>query len=321
MPAMPEARPFPLPWNDRRGRFSRLKASVFALAFVPGIVLIGQYLAGALPGRPVMELVHGAGFWTVRFLLISLAITPMRRMADWPEIVLVRRMVGLTALAYVIAHLLLYVVDENFRLGTVASEIVLRVYLTIGFVALLGLALLGATSTDGWIRRMGRNWKQLHRIVYLLAALGVLHFFMQAKANVSEAVMMAGFLLWLLLWRVMPARFQASVPALLLMAPVVAVGTALIEYGWYAVATRINPMRVLAANWNWHAAMNVGPRPAVWVLVVAVLVALIPLYRVAFPRKRAVAGRRAARTAGVMAGMAAASDAGAVGAAGGLERS
>ena len=300
--AASEPRPFPLPWRDRRGRFSRLKGAVFALAFVPGIVLIGQFLAGELPGRPVMELVHGAGFWTIRFLLISLAITPMRRMADWPEIVLVRRMVGLTALAYAVVHLLLYGVDENFRIGVVASEIVLRVYLTIGFVTLLGLALLGTTSTDGWIRRMGRNWKQLHRIVYLLAALGVLHFFMQAKANVSEAVLMAGFLVWLLLWRAIPARFQASVPALLAMAPVVAVGTALIEAGWYGVATHISPMRVLAANWNLHAALHVGPRPAVWVLAVAFAVGLIPLYRVLFPRKRAAASRRAPRGAAVLAG-------------------
>jgi methionine sulfoxide reductase heme-binding subunit len=299
--AAPAARPRALPWRDRRGRFSRLKATVFALAFVPGLVLAAQFLAGDLTGRPVMELVHGAGFWTVRFLLIALAITPVRRLADWPEIVLVRRMVGLTAMAYVLAHLALYIVDENFRLDVVASEIVRRVYLTIGFVALVGLVVLGITSTDAAIKRMGRSWKQLHRVVYLFAALGILHFFMQAKANVSEAVLMAGFLVWLMLWRAIPARFQASIPALLLMAPVVALCTAFIEYGWYAVATRINPMRVLMANLNLHLAT--GPRPAIWVLAVAILVAFIPLYRVVFPRPRATPVRRATpQAAAVSAG-------------------
>ena len=299
----PGRRPFPLPWRDRRGRFSRLKGAVFALAFVPGIVLAVQFWTGQLPGRPVMELVHGAGFWTIRFLLISLAITPMRRLADWPEIVLVRRMVGLTALSYVLVHLTLYAVDENGRLLFVASEIVHRVYLTIGFVALLGLVLLGITSTDGWVRRMGRNWKQLHRIIYLLAALGTLHFYMQAKANVSEAVMMSGFLLWLLLWRVIPGRFQASVPALLLMAPVAAGGAAALEFGWYAVATHIDPMRVLLANLNLHLAS--GPRPAVWVLIVGIGVALIPLVRRLLPRRqRATPLRRPGPETSGLTGMA-----------------
>ncbi len=97
-----------------------------------------------------MQLVHGFGFWTIRFLLIALAITPMRRLADWPDIVLVRRMVGVTAMAYGLAHLTLYAIDENGRLVFVASEIVHRVYLTIGFVTLSFLVLLGI-DLDRWL--------------------------------------------------------------------------------------------------------------------------------------------------------------------------
>src|SRR5208282_3264457 len=116
---------------------------------------------------------------------------------DWPKLLLVRRMVGVAALAYGLTHFCLYVVDQNFRLPSVVSEIVLRFYLTSGFVTLVGLSVLGATSTDAAVRRLGRRWKWLHRTLYPIAALALLHYFIQSKANVSEAVMFAGFYVWL----------------------------------------------------------------------------------------------------------------------------
>ena len=111
-------------------------------------------------------------------------------------------MVGVAAFAYALAHLSLYVVDQSYDLFHVASEIVLRFYLTIGFAALIGLATLAATSTDAMIRRLGApNWNRLHKLVYLIAPLALLHFFLQAKANVAEPAMMTGLFFLLMLAR------------------------------------------------------------------------------------------------------------------------
>lgn len=272
-----------VPWRERSGRFSPLKASVFLLCLTPGLVLAARFGLGDLGARPLHELILGCGLWTIRFLLITLALTPLRRIADWPQAALIRRMVGLTALGYALAHLTLYVTDQNFQLGVVASEIARRIYLTIGFAVVLGLSVLGATSTDGWMRRLKRRWKRLHRIVYVLAALGILHFFMQAKSNVSEPVVMAGLFTWLMLWRALPSRQQTNPLALASLAPVVVVTTAGIEFAWYALATNLPAWRVLLANLNWALA----PRPAAWAGVVALAIAMLATIRFAVIPKRA----------------------------------
>ena len=186
------------PWRDRHGRFLPLKAVVLAAGFIPGAVLAFWWANGMLGGRPVTEVIHGTGDWAIRYLLISLAITPAARVLNWPRLLLVRRIVGLTALAYALAHLTLFVVDQNFHLVIVASEIVRRFYLTIGFVVLLGLGVLGVTSTNGWAQRLGRWWKRLHRAIYVLGAIALLHYFIQSKANVSEPVFFSGLFVWLL---------------------------------------------------------------------------------------------------------------------------
>jgi methionine sulfoxide reductase heme-binding subunit len=264
-----------LPWRDRHGRFLPLKAAVLAAGFIPGAVLAFWWATGALGARPVTEVIHGTGDWAIRFLLISLAITPAARALDWPRILLVRRIVGLTALAYALAHLCLYVVDQNYRLGTVVSEIVLRFYLTIGFITVLGLAVLGATSTNEWMRRLGRGWKRLHRAIYVLGVVALLHYFIQSKSNVSEPVFMSGLFVWLLLWRVLPMAWQRSLIAQLGLTVVAACATAGIEFAWYGLATAINPWRVLAAS----ETLRFGLRPAHYVALMGVAVTLLSLVR------------------------------------------
>jgi sulfoxide reductase heme-binding subunit YedZ len=259
------------PWRDRHGRLLPIKAAVFPALFLPGLVLAFWWATGSLGGRPVMEVIHGSGLWTIRLMMISLAITPARVVFDWPKLLLVRRMVGVAAMAYGLTHLCLYVVDQSFRLPTVVSEIVLRFYLTLGFVALVGLSVLGATSTDAAVRRLGRRWKWLHRAVYLIAVLALWHYFIQSKAIVSEAVMFAGFYVWLMGWRAAPATWQRKLVALLVLSLLAAFATAWIEFGWYALTTGINPWRVLAAN----ESIGFGLRPAHWVLVVGLGVTLL----------------------------------------------
>ena len=194
------------PWNERNGRFSPLKAVVFAGLFVPAAWIAWLAATGALEPKVVTEMIHRTGLWAIRFLTLSLLITPLMRGARYPKFVAVRRMIGVAAFAYACAHLSLYVVDQHFDLAHVASEIALRFYLTIGFVAFLGLAALAATSTDAMIRRLGRNWRRLHSIVYALALIALLHFMIQAKADVSEPVMMTGFFAVLMLFRVFVKR-------------------------------------------------------------------------------------------------------------------
>jgi sulfoxide reductase heme-binding subunit YedZ len=259
------------PWRDRHGRLVPIKAAVLPALFVPGAVLAFWWATGALGGRPVIEVIHGTGLWMVRLMMISLAITPARAVFDWPKLLLVRRMVGVAALAYGLAHLSLYVVDQNFRLLTVVSEIVHRFYLTIGFIALTGLSVLGATSTDAAVRRLGRRWKWLHRALYGIAVLGLLHYMIQSKAIVSEAVMFAGFYVWLMAWRAVPASWQRRLVTLLALGVLASIATAWIEFGWYAVTTGINPWRVLAANQN----VRFGLRPAHWVALVGLGVVLL----------------------------------------------
>jgi sulfoxide reductase heme-binding subunit YedZ len=250
-----------VPWRDRHGRFLPLKAAVLAAGFVPGLVLAFWWANGMLGGRPVTEVIHGTGDWAIRYLLISLAITPAARMLNLPRLLMVRRTVGLTALAYALAHFTLYVVDKNFRLGLVVSEIALRFYLTIGFTVLLGLVVLGATSTDGWTRRLGRRWKQLHRAIYVLGAIALLHYFIQSKSNVSEPVFFAGLFVWLMSWRALPMAWQRNPFAQLALAVVAACASAGIEFAWYGLATGINPWRVLAAS----ETLRFGLRPAHYV--------------------------------------------------------
>ena len=198
------------PWRDRQGRLSPLKATVLACAFLPAIVLSYWWATGQFGARPLTEAIHGCGLWAFRFLLISLAVSPARVVFDAPKVLLVRRMLGLTALAYALAHFGFYIADEHFVLLTVVHEILRRFYLTIGFVVLVGLAALGATSTDAALRWMGRGWKRLHRTAYALGLLAAFHYFLQTKANVTEAVMFAGFLIWLLLWRLLPKPLAAQ---------------------------------------------------------------------------------------------------------------
>ncbi|UPG73049.1 sulfoxide reductase heme-binding subunit YedZ [Roseomonas gilardii subsp. gilardii] len=267
------ARPGPWPWLDRGGRVSPFKTAVFLATLLPGLIAGLRWSTGTLGAEPYMEATHQTGLWAIRFLLISLAVTPLRHLLDWPGVVVLRRMLGLAALAYALAHLLLYVVDQRFDLLHVAGEILRRTYLTIGFAAVLGLCVLGWTSTDGAIRRMGRNWKRLHRLVFPIAALGALHFFMQSKVDVSEAVLMAGFLLWLILWRLLPATRRTGFLALLALVPLSALGAAAIEYGWYALATRVPAALVLRANLG----IDHGPRPAQWVAVAALAAAVLPV--------------------------------------------
>lgn len=263
------------PWRDRRGRFVPIKAAALAAAVAPALFYAVLWTTAGLGPRPLNEAIHSVGLWGIRWLMIALAITPLARALDWSGLLLARRMVGLTALAWLTAHFGLFLADQEFDLVAAASEIVDRLYLTLGLVVLLGLVALGATSTDAAVRRMGRWWKRLHRLAYPLGAAGLLHYFIQSKANVSEPVYVAGLFAWLMVWRLLPSAWRARPVAYLALAPLAGAAAAGIEFAWYGLATRINPLRVLAAN----ETIAFGLRPAHYVALTALLVALIVLLR------------------------------------------
>jgi methionine sulfoxide reductase heme-binding subunit len=260
-----------VPWRDRHGRFLKFKAAVLALMPIPGLVWAFWLIHGDLSGRPVNDVIHGTGSWTVRFIMLSLAITPFARILEWPRLLTVRRMVGVTALVYATTHFTLYIIDQKFHLLTVASEIVLRFYLAIGFVALSGLIALGVTSTDAAMKRMGKRWKQLHRLIYPIGVLALLHFFIQTKANVGEPVFVSGLFVWLMLWRLLPVAWRTALSTYFALVPISAVLTAAIEFAWYGLATKIDPFRILNANWS----ERFFPRPAHVVAAIALVVAVV----------------------------------------------
>lgn len=282
------------PWLDRAGRLSWLKLAIFLACLAPACELAVAYRLDALGAKPITALIHETGEWAMRFLLASLAITPLRRVADWPKPILVRRMLGVTAMAYAIGHLVLYVVDQNFDLTKVVSEIALRIYLTIGFVGLVGLIALGATSTDAAIRTMGPNWHRLHRLAYTITVLGLAHYFLQAKIDVSAPVFWTGVFLLLMGWRIMRKfRLPERPWALLLLAIAAALLTAGLEAAWYGLASGVPAGLVLSANLDFS-----GPiRPAWWVLAVGLalpVTALVQSFR-ATPRAGSASPRLSTR--------------------------
>ncbi|SUB03015.1 Flavocytochrome yedZ [Pannonibacter phragmitetus] len=269
-----------LPWTDRQGRLSGLKLAVFLIALAPALWYLTRAAMGLVQPEPARQLVFVSGDWAIRFLVATLAVSPLRRITGWGKLAGIRRMLGLTALAYGLAHLMLYVIRENLDLWRVTSEIVLRFYLTIGFAALVALVALGVTSTDSAIRRMGPRWHRLHELVYPATALAAFHYFLQSKSDVSQATLLAGLFLLVMIYRG-AARLKLPLSSPLVLAGLgllAGLGTAGIEYLWYHLATGVPAERVFLANFNWQLfTMPAQIRPSWWVALAGLITALLPM--------------------------------------------
>ncbi|MGB2683007.1 MAG: protein-methionine-sulfoxide reductase heme-binding subunit MsrQ [Candidatus Competibacter sp.] len=181
---------------------SLAKPWVFVIALLPLAWLCGLAWRDQLGVNPVETLSHRTGDWSLRFLLLTLAITPLRRLTGWNKLLKFRRMLGLFAFFYVCLHFGVYLIfDQFFDLGSILEDIAERPYITVGFAAWLLLIPLAATSTSGMIKRLGRHWQRLHRLVYLIAILGVLHYLWLVKADRTEPLLYAGILALLLGYR------------------------------------------------------------------------------------------------------------------------
>ena len=270
------------PWLERNGEFSPFKLATLILLCLPALWVFYEYWTETLGPKPVIAAVREVGSWGARFLILSLAVTPLRFATGWSKFILVRRMIGLATLFYLLAHFTLYMLDQQFDLIKIATEIVLRFYLTIGFVALLGLLALGLTSTDSIIKRMGgAKWSRLHSLVYFIAPLGLLHYFLQAKLEIYEPVLVTGLFFILMADRQL-RKFGApktgwKAPAFSALAAIGSgLAVALFEAGWRWFRNDIDPLRVLAADLDFEYTIQ----PAWWALAGGLALALIVALRV-----------------------------------------
>jgi len=218
--------------------------------------------------------VHISGRWVVRLILLTLAITPARRILNWGKLINARRTLGVAAACYAFFHFTLYIVDQNYDLVKVATEIALRFYLTVGFLALTGLIALGLASTDAAVRRLGSKWGTLHKAVYVIGILAIVHFALQKKLVIYEPTLMMGFLVWLLGYRALYKwKREVGLAALAALAVFSSALTALFEAGWYGALTGVSFTRIIGLNLYFDPEI----RPMWWVLAAGLGVCVIYL--------------------------------------------
>lgn len=199
-----------------------LKIFVFLVCLVP-LALLAWRFFGAHPtdmntwgaglgANPVETLEHATGDWTLRFLLITLSITPLRKLLSMPALIKFRRMLGLFAFFYGCLHFTTYLwADKFFNVHEILADIVKRKYITVGFLAFVLLVPLAITSTAGWIRRLGgKRWQALHRLIYFSAIAGVIHYLWLVKADIHKPLEYGAILAALLAYRVIAWQRQSA---------------------------------------------------------------------------------------------------------------
>ena len=191
------------------------KVAVFALSLWPLLFLLWRTVRGDLTANPVEFYQHQTGDWTLRFLVLTLTITPFRKILNLPELIRFRRMLGLFAFFYVCLHFLTYLgPDQSFNVGGMLKDVGKRPFITVGFAAFVLLIPLAFTSTAGWIRRLGgKRWQALHRAVYFSAALGVIHYYWLVKSDIRKPVFYGALVGMLLAWRLWVWLSKRKAPA------------------------------------------------------------------------------------------------------------
>jgi methionine sulfoxide reductase heme-binding subunit len=179
------------------------KVAVFLICLIPLAVLVNRALHGNLGANPVEFVQHATGDWTLRLLIFTLSITPLRKILGLPELIRFRRMLGLFAFFYVSLHFLTYIgPDQSFNLSGMWKDVEKRRYITVGFLGFVLLIPLALTSTAGWIRRLGgQRWQMLHRAIYISAICGVIHYYWLVKSDIRKPVFYGALVAILLLWR------------------------------------------------------------------------------------------------------------------------
>jgi sulfoxide reductase heme-binding subunit YedZ len=285
------------PWQDRSRRFSWLKASAFALMLFPAIrtaylVAVGDY--GVL-GVALGGLTYWSGVWATVILLMTLAVTPAAKIFRWPALTDVRRMIGVTALVYTIAHILISFAFRRWDFAYIATDMTTRLTLIVATLSTIGLIVLGATSVDAAIRYMGaKNWQRLHITNYAISGLAILHVVL-ARGTYTEQYMLTAIFFWLMAWRGLNRyRLGANVTALALLAVTSCLVAAFLEAGFLWGRRGFDVIGTLGYNFT-LAILEAGVPPAWQVLAFGLLAVLGAVGREALGFK---AARFEARQAG-----------------------
>jgi sulfoxide reductase heme-binding subunit YedZ len=270
------------PWNDRAGRFSSLKALIFAVMFLPAIWLVYQVEAGNFGRVPLAGLTYWSGVWATAVLLAALAVTPAAKIFLWPQAVLVRRMIGVTALIYTFAHLFIYFALRFWDFGSIANEMITRLTLIVATISMIGLMPLAATSLDAAVKWMGaEKWQRLHNTVYVLTALAMIHFLLSPGIYPPQ-YLMTGMFFWLMVWRYFDKRGQGGdLRKLVLLAIATWFVAAFSETGWVWAYHGFEPGWTFANNFN----MSFGISPAWKVFAIALAIPLVAYLRRAKKRE------------------------------------
>ena len=194
------------------------KPALFLAALGPFLYLLFRTFTGRLTANPIEDITLTTGIWALRFLVITLAITPLRRITGWNRLIGFRRMLGLFAFFYATLHLATFVVlDHYFDFGRILADVVKRPYITAGSIAFLSMVPLALTSTKGWIRRLGRKWQLLHRLIYVSAAAAAVHYLWKVKVMIGSpvyyAAIIGALLVFRVVWRLRRSGSRAQVVA------------------------------------------------------------------------------------------------------------
>jgi methionine sulfoxide reductase heme-binding subunit len=286
-PKRPRKAPWQL-WRDSNGALSTLRIATLTMLCLPVAIAVYDFNAVGFGARPVNDVIHRTGYWALLFLMMALAVTPLRRIARFNQLMDVRRMIGVGAFVYAAAHISLYIADQKFDLWKVASEIVLRLYLTIGFIALMGLTALAVTSTDGMVRRLGgKRWQRLHSAVYAIALLALIHFFQQTKADVWLPTFVAGLFGWLIAYRLLvkfrKTRDEPPAWMLLALSVTLSVLTFIAEAVGIGIVFNVSPLRVLESTLEFDWMML---RPGWLVLGAGLAVVAVDVLRARYGQQR-----------------------------------
>ena len=193
-----------------------IKPAVFAAALAPSLYLLFRTFTDRLSANPIEDITLTTGIWALRFLVVTLAITPIRRVTGWHRIIQYRRMLGLFAFFYAVLHVTTFVVlDHFFDFQRILADVVKRPYITMGSIAFLSMIPLAVTSTRGWIRRLGRRWQLLHRLIYVSAIAASIHYLWKVKVMIGSpvyyAAIVAALLLFRIVWSLRGARARPQV--------------------------------------------------------------------------------------------------------------
>jgi methionine sulfoxide reductase heme-binding subunit len=264
------------PWQDRERKFSWLKAAAFALVLLPAIRFTYQFATGDYGILPIAfgGMTYWSGVWATALLLMALAVTPALKILRWPALVDARRMIGVTALVYTFAHIVIYFGLRSWNFGFIVNEMTTRLSMIVAMLSTIGLIVLGATSLDAVIRRMGaKGWQRLHNTNYAITGLAVLHVVL-ARGTYPEQYMLAGIFLWLMVWRVL-ARYGLGTDAraLAVLTAGACVFAALLEAGVLWIRRGYEVSWTLGNNFS-LASLDIGVPPAWQVLALGLLFVL-----------------------------------------------